>query len=207
MSKINEQYFLEGYPRVFPNETLTKGKADAMINLIRMANESEYVQRLSHYAFHLGNSKHESNNTYLPVPEGYWIKPEDRRIRVIRAYYTTGKGKKHNKTICYKDKTFYGRGAICQTTHDYNYLKASQKIFGDDRLFQNPDLVLQPDIDSLIAFRGAAEGWFVPGQRLDRWLNDNGMDFYNSRRIINGTDHATDISIYCAKFFKILIFE
>lgn len=203
-NRINTELLLQRYPIVF-KENLTQSRGDAIVNIVRKADESPYITRLSHYACVLGNSKHESNNTFLPVNEGYWITPAERRIRVIRAFYTTGKGAKHNKTICYKDKTFYGRGAICQLTHDYNYLKASKKIYGDDRLFQNPDLVLDPDVDCLIAFRGMAEGWFT-GVKLDTYLNDDKMDFYNSRRIINGLDHATDIAIYDTKFFKILDF-
>lgn len=39
---------------------------------------------------------------------------------------------------------YFGRGYI-QLTWDYNYKKASQEIYKDDRLVRNPELVAQPE--------------------------------------------------------------
>lgn len=38
------------------------------------------------------------------------------------------------------DKVYYGRGMM-QLTWDYNYKAASQSLYGDDRLIQNPEQV------------------------------------------------------------------
>lgn len=53
---------------------------------------------------------------------------------------------------------FSGKGYI-QLTGKPNYRKASQNIFGDDRLIKNPSLVLQPEISMATSF----EWWKMNG--------------------------------------------
>lgn len=43
------------------------------------------------------------------------------------------------------DYGYYGRGAL-QITNPYNYHETSQELFGDDRLVENPDLLLDGDL-------------------------------------------------------------
>jgi len=53
------------------------------------------------------------------------------------------------------DKVYYGRGML-QLTWDYNYKAASQSLYGDDRLIQNPDQVAT---DPAIGWATAAWFW------------------------------------------------
>ena len=43
------------------------------------------------------------------------------------------------------------------------------------------------------------EGWFT-GKSLDTYINRNKVDYFNARRIINGTDKALQISLYAENF-------
>lgn len=63
---------------------------------------------------------------------------------------------------------FRGRGLI-QLTGRANYAAASEALFGDDRLVQNPDLMLDPDI------AGRTAGWFMlnanPKNNIGKYLD------------------------------------
>ncbi|MBT0647223.1 hypothetical protein KJJ93_29975, partial [Escherichia coli] len=47
------------------------------------------------------------------------------------------------------------------------------------------------------------EGWFT-GKRLIDYINDQIKDYYNARRIINGTDKADEIKQIAEEFEHIL---
>lgn len=95
---------------------------------------------------------------------------------------------------------FHGRGYV-QLTGRANYQKASDK-FGQD-FIGNPDLALRPDLAAKIMFSGMTEGWFT-GKELADYINADGCDYKNARRIINGTDKAVTIAGYAASFEKAL---
>lgn len=73
-----------------------------------------------------------------------------------------------------------GRGAI-QTTGKNNYRIVSQELFGDDRLLDNPDILLYPEF----AIKAACVFWKNNG------LNDV-TDIKKSTKIINGGLNGLD---------------
>ena len=94
-----------------------------------------------------------------------------------------------------QDKDYYpyiGRGFV-QLTWEENYQKGS-RVCGED-LVGFPDLALEPDSAAIIMFDGMEQGWFT-GKSLSDYFNDEIDDPYNARRIINGTDRASEIAEY-----------
>jgi peptidoglycan hydrolase-like protein with peptidoglycan-binding domain len=85
---------------------------------------------------------------------------------------------------------YYGRGYV-QLTHRSNYQKYSE-ILGVD-LVSNPDRALERSIALFVLVHGMAYGIFT-GRRLGEYVNVNQTDFYNARRVVNGTDRAQHIA-------------
>jgi putative chitinase len=93
---------------------------------------------------------------------------------------------------------WYGRGYV-QLTWDYNYQKQDDKLGLEGALMKNPDLALDPTLATRILLLGMADGDFT-GKRLGNYFTSDLTDFYNARRIVNGTDKAQDIAAYAEKF-------
>lgn len=74
---------------------------------------------------------------------------------------------------------FRGRGLI-QCTGTRNYAACSQFLFGDDRLLEDPDLLLEPKYAILSAC------WFWTANKL----NDYADDVEKTTKIVNGGHHG-----------------
>lgn len=121
-------------------------------------------------AYVLATVEHETNGTFKPVREAYWL-PEIIRKRM--RYYP-----------------YYGRGYV-QLTWRYNYQRYSD-LLGID-LIGNPDLAMDPPIACFILVHGFRTGLFT-GKRLTDYISGNKADFIGARRCINGTDQAQKIA-------------
>lgn len=129
-------------------------------------------------AYALATAEWETNKTFLPVKEGYWLKnAEEWRKKNLRYY------------------PWYGRGFV-QLTWEDNYKKAGKKLNKD--LTTNPDKVMEPEISAQILIIGMKEGWFT-GKKLSDYITLKTSDFVNARRIINGTDKAKEIAALAVK--------
>jgi predicted chitinase len=84
---------------------------------------------------------------------------------------------------------YYGRGFV-QLTHERNYLKMSN-LLGVD-FVKNPHLVLKPEYAARILVQGMMEGSFTR-KALGRYINVGEQDYFNARRVVNGTDRAERI--------------
>ncbi len=116
------------------------------------------------------------------------------------AEYGKGAGHEYGEPDERTGQTYYGRSYPQLTWYD-NYLKASKLIYtpnlrqGVD-IVNNPDKVLAPFYGVQVMVFGMLEGWFT-GKKLSDYLSADGtFDYYNSRRIINGTDRASTIAGY-----------
>lgn len=98
---------------------------------------------------------------------------------------------------------FCGRGLV-QLTWFANYWKATLKlramgvIRATDDFTKFPELVMRPDIATVIMFEGMEGGWFT-GVSLDDTIDaivdgDEHADFVKARRVINGSDRAEKIA-------------
>jgi len=102
--------------------------------------------------------------------------------------------------------TYKGRGYV-QLTHKYNYRNMTphvNRILGlNIDLVANPTLALDPDIAYTVMSYGSFNGVFT-GKAIGDYINANGTDYYNARRVINGTNKASLVAGYAAKFQKVM---
>jgi Putative peptidoglycan binding domain len=132
----------------------------------------------------LGQSYEETDKTMMPVREAYWMSEDWRRDNL--RYYP-----------------YYGRGHIQDTWED-NYAKMNKILlprFPGLDLVANPDEALRMDVSVASMFEGMLRGMFT-GAKLSDYFNDRVEDFFNSRRIVNGTDNATKIASFCQTFYS-----
>lgn len=88
---------------------------------------------------------------------------------------------------------YYGRGAL-QITNPYNYYEASQEVFGDDRLLDDPDLILEGDLAweaSIIFWMKHKGGLASSGTSIDGYITPHEAivlhhDFGKTIEVING---------------------
>ncbi len=126
--------------------------------------------------------------------------PRDERGR--------GKGKAYGQSVAFAGtgsrvtewRTYYGRGLV-QLTWLHNYAKAAVALGVD--FVAAPDLAKQwPHCYNILA-SGMREGW-VTGVRLGQFLNSADPDYYNARRVVNGTDKADLIASYARRYELLL---
>lgn len=151
----------------------------------------EYELSLSEAAYVLATVHWETNKTFEPVKEAYWVKNAEAWRKKNLRYWP-----------------YYGRG-FCQLTWDYNYKKAGDYLGVD--LVKNPDKAMDPDISAKIAVIGMKEGWFT-GKGLDDYIDDidesdkeDFLEYYNARRIVNGMDKANNIAVLAEQYEKELV--
>ncbi|MEO8514929.1 MAG: glycoside hydrolase family 19 protein, partial [Ignavibacteria bacterium] len=207
MEKLNKEYFENNYHRVFGRKISEEKKKNIFAITDAFVSDDD-MKSLRWLAYILATSMHESNDTFAPVVEGYWIKPETKRVNALYNYYS-----KNNpgalKTIFPNGRTgaaYYGRGRVVQLTHDFNYKLASLKIYGDLRLYNNPDMIItDAACDMAVTFKGMLSGWFT-GYKLEQFfpLGSNKANWAGSRKIINGMDRANLIAGYAMKFYDLL---
>lgn len=122
-------------------------------------------------AYVLATAEWETDGTFEPVREAYWLS-EEWRERNLRYY------------------PYYGRGYV-QLTWETNYRKY-ENITGMP-LVAYPDLALENDLAAQILAHGMRTGAFT-GRKLSDYINAEGVDFVGARRIVNGTDRAEAIA-------------
>lgn len=123
-------------------------------------------------AYVLATAEHETNGTYAPVKEGYYLKNPLSYLKKLRYY------------------PYYGRGLV-QLTWLPNYRKY-QDLLGLP-MVANPDIALRPAVAIFILVHGMRHGTFT-GKKLTNYITASHIDFYGARRIINGTDKAQHIA-------------
>ncbi len=199
MKKINREKFFTKYPF----RPLIQSQVDNLNFLFDKLDTSASLNRLSEYSYVLATLKLETADTFAPVKEAYWLKPESRRIAVLKKMYAGRKSIIHSS-----GRLYYGRGYV-QLTHIDNYIKMNeyvQKRFPDNDLVKNPDLACEPEAAWIILETGMSNGLFT-GKKLINYFTDKKVDFYNARRIINGLDRAGLVQAYAEKYWAELEFE
>ena len=76
----------------------------------------------------------------------------------------------------------------------------------EGRLVADPSLATDPEIAARALVVGMRDGLYT-GKRLDRYINDDGLDYYNARRVVNGIDRreftiraAENAELYAAEW-------
>lgn len=137
-------------------------------------------------AYVLGTVHWETNGTFEPVKEAYYLGSKAEAYRKKLRYYP-----------------WYGRGFI-QLTWLENYIKAGKRLGID--LTTNPDKAMDPEISAEIAVVGMKEGWFT-GKDLDDFIDsvdesdkEDFLEFHAARKIVNGMDKANEIAVLAEKY-------
>ena len=144
--------------------------ADANITDIRWA------------AYMLATAWLETKFTFQPIEEDG---KGDGRDYGKGETYTDTKGVKH-------DNIYYGRG-YAQITWLKNYLANGKAIGLDEQLAIDPSKALDPSTAYQLMSQGMRNGTFT-GVSLSHYIAGAKCDYFNARRIINGTDRAAEIA-------------
>lgn len=145
------------------------------IGLILDYCTSEHTFTLEQVAYILATAKHESANTYQPVRERRAGVTQLKLRKIQDRYWASG---------------YYGRGLV-QLTWLSNYQKFSPIVDGD--LVKSPDLALSPGISVKILCLGMEQGLFT-GKKLSQYVNEDQCDYVGARKVVNGTDKASEIA-------------
>lgn len=161
--------------------TLDKGNTRDIIE-----EGSKYGCLRNQLAYILATSQWETANTQEPVKEAYWL-DESWRANNLRYY------------------PWYGRGFV-QLTWEDNYKRAQDELGLGTILTDDPDKALDPNIAAQVIVKGSMEGWFT-GKKVPDYVDLNKSDFINARRVINGTDRASEIASIAEDFDDLLLEE
>jgi len=143
-------------------------------------------------AYILATAYHETARTMQPVRETLATTDAKAKERLTKAWKS---GKLPWVKSDYWSSGWFGRGFV-QLTHRANYVKASEKLGVD--LVSDPSKAMIPEVSALILVRGMQEGWFT-GMKLA-----DAADFREARRVVNGTDRASQIAMYADAFLSAL---
>ncbi|PXW86069.1 chitinase class I [Nitrosomonas sp. Nm84] len=144
------------------------------INAIKQECIRQGIGLKSQIAYVLATADHETNHTFKPVTEAYWLADPDAYLKQHHADYYP----------------YYGRGYV-QLTWDYNYEKYG-KLIGED-LVHHPELALKPEIALFVLVHGFKTGAFT-GRKISDYINAHTADFVKARYCINGKDKANEIA-------------
>jgi RHS repeat-associated protein len=160
---------------------------------IILATARDAELSLEQMAYVLGTAELESNLGLTMIEFASGAKYEGR----IKSLGNTQKG----DGVRYK-----GRGFV-QITGRYNYKKWSDRLGVD--LISDPAKAATPPIAAEVIVHGMQDGFAADkkGRRhtLDRYINAQGIDFFNARRIVNGLDRANRIAGYAEDFRQELV--
>lgn len=167
------------------------------------------IKECKHYGVVDGNQikyilatvQHETNDTFMPVVEAYWVR--DKYIKKhgqkigLKKFEKWGakhfKTKKSGKVY----HPYYGRGLV-QITWEENYRvmsKVLSKRYGKViDLVKYPELALKEEYAITILVYGMKHGTFT-GKKLDDYITKNKVDFKRARKIINRMDKAKHIAL------------
>ncbi len=134
-------------------------------------------------AYALATAYHETR--MQPVREGF-CKTDQCSRRAVKRLWQRGRIKRNYAAADPKTgNSYYGRGYV-QLTHAYNYKKMGRELGLGDKLYLEPDLVLQPEVATKILWIGMIKGSFRSPHKLSRYFNSRASDWVNAREIING---------------------
>lgn len=154
------------------------GDAVSTKDLIIAECKAEGVLR-NQAAYVLATADWETNHTFEPVREAYWVKNAEAWRKKNLRYYP-----------------WYGRGLV-QLTWEDNYRRAGKAIGVD--LIKNPDGALEAGSAVKILVKGMIEGWFT-SKKLSDYITLKRSEFIAARAIINGKDKAQEIAALAMKY-------
>ena len=194
MKAINRKTFFSAYRGAWGK--LNQGQVNGLDALLDALEADAEVMDIRHAAYMLATVKHECADTWQPVQE-----------RGTPAYFDKYEpGTRYGRQLGNKNKgdgaRYKGRGYPQITGFD-NYARLGAMIGMGDELVRNPERALEPAIAYRIMSVGMRRGAFT-GRKLAHYINAQGCDYINARRVINSLDRAELIAGYALVFEAIL---
>lgn len=189
-------------------------------SILKTAKKDKDVTNIRELAYMLATTKHETAHTFRAISE--YGKGSGRSYgKEIEVSYTNAA----KKTTTYKNK-YYGRGYV-QLTWGYNYQRIDEKLGNgsypnknktkaadynkgftiskpEQSIYLHPDKALNDENAYIAMVYGMQKGIFT-GKKISNYISGVKTDYYNARRVINGTDKASDIARYAEDFEILLI--
>lgn len=170
---IDRQYFFDTVREELFSGILTQKQVEGMEEILSHYEEIGWTDK-RWLAYLLATVFHETNKTMQPIKE----LGSEAYLR-SKPYYP-----------------YYGRDLV-QTTWKYNYEKV--RDFTGIDVVSHPELIGELNMAVRVAFKFMEKGWYT-GKSLKRYFDGVNEDWYNARRIINGTDKADKVATYAKKF-------
>lgn len=141
---------------------------------------TKFCKYLRQIAYILATVEHETNATFLPVEEGYYLGSKAKAFQKSLRYYP-----------------WYGRGYV-QLTWQSNYRKYADLLnipLGDGSWAKEPKYA------AFVLVHGIMTGNFSSnGKGLDFYINKDKTDYLNARRTVNLMDKAHKILLLAQKW-------
>ncbi len=176
-----DNFTIRAKEKVFSLPVTEYEMPDDLAETVKKVCQSLYRNDIRIWSYIMATVQHETNNSYYPVPEAYFLPTEQARQKYLRKrpYYP-----------------YYGRGLV-QLTWEYNYKKYSEIL--ELPLVEEPDIALEPAISLFILIHGMLTGGYT-GRSLERYITSTHCDYINARRVVNGTDKAALIAGYAKQW-------
>lgn len=183
--------FFNQVRRTLFNGTLNQRQVDGM-NILLDEAETEGIKDTRLVACVLGTTKWETAHTMWPVRE-------TQRSNEPDIDDATARRRLGNAEYAQVDPStgvaYYGRGFV-QLTWRTNYEKMAKLLNVD--LVRKPDLAMDPVIAAKIIYEGMLRknsgiGDFTH-RALEDYINETTTDWVQTRRVVNGMDHADEIA-------------
>lgn len=186
--KFDRDKFFAAYTSAYgaPND----GQRQGLDALLTAAEGDPDITDIRWLAYMFATVKHECADRWKPIEE--FGKGQGHKYG-IPVTVTDPQGKSYSNA-------YYGRGYV-QLTWDYNYRNMGKVL--NNRLLYEPSLALDAEVAYRIMSYGMRNGSFT-GAKLSRFINADGCDYVNARKIINGLDQAQRIAGYAQKLEQVL---
>ena len=183
----NRELFFHKYHNYFGS--INQSQVDGLEFLLSKFDNENFTPE--QVAYMLATVKWETAHTFQPIQErGTWW------------YFRYLIGKLGIRNLIEANK-YKGRGYV-QITGRTNYEKFS--LILQDDFITYPMRVLLPETSYKIMIYGFINGSFT-GKKITDYIDGDKLDYFNARRIINGTDKAGIIQGYAEKIFEGLKYE
>ena len=194
------------------------------------ANQVAYILATAEHESGFDASSQEQRNGIRQGADGVWrgrnhvtggTSQGNTRGAAVTDYWDDAYGGRLGNAAGTTDgQTYRGRGFV-QLTGRANYQNMSTVLteagftyshegitYGTPErpidLENNPTHVNEvPQLASRLLVEGSVGGHYT-GRGLDDYINDDGVDFTNARRVINGTDRAGDIAVIAQRYADVL---
>ena len=202
---IDRKKFYEKFPGTkLGKAKLTASRKAGFEAIFDAWDEIKHYDILEWLAYALATAWHETGTRMQPIREGF-KDTDDEACACVADYCKKKKvdnyARRHDNGMSY-----YGRGYV-QLTHAANYLAMGRRLGLGEKLYDNPDLAMEPEHAAKILLIGMIEGCFRPkaGKLID-YFDGKKDDWKNARGLINGdiAKNGMIVGAYGKAFFAAL---